>query len=293
MRLASYLWNGSQHVGFFASDRLYSLTLAAEGGAGCGIGKFGDMAEFLGLGNASLDWARSLEGSTDNFCSLDDVKLLPPVTNPEKIICIGRNYAEHASETGSDLPKEPLFFTKFNSSLAGANDPVILPKISSQVDYEAELAVIIGREGKYISYDNAFDYVAGYMVFDDVSARDWQFRTGQFTTGKTFDTFGSCGPFLVTKDEVPDPHNLSIKLTLNGQVMQDSNTSKLIFNIPKCIEYLSQLFPLRPGDIISTGTPSGVGFARKPPIFMKDGDKVRIEIEKVGVLETTIMAEAR
>ena len=292
MRLASYLWNGSQHVGFFANDQLHSLTLAAERSSGLGIGKFTDMTEFLRLGDAATEWARGLTNSTAHLCSLDEVKLLPPVTNPEKIICIGRNYAEHASETGSDLPKEPLFFTKFNSSLAGANDPVILPRISQQVDYEAELAVIIGREGKYISYGDAFDYVAGYMVFDDVSARDWQFRTGQFTTGKTFDTFGSCGPFLVTKDEVPDPHNLSIKLTLNDQVMQDSNTSKLIFNIPKCIEYLSQLFPLRPGDIISTGTPSGVGFARKPPVFMKNGDKVRIEIERVGVLESDITGEA-
>jgi len=290
MRLASYLWESRSHVGFFSNDRLHSLTLAAED-AGSEIGKFSDMTGFLRLGDAAMNWARGLADSTGNSCLLSDVKLLPPVTNPEKIICIGKNYAEHAEETGSTLPKEPLFFTKFNSSLSGANDPVILPRISSQVDYEAELAVIIGREGKNISYDNAFDHVAGYMVFDDVSARDWQFRTGQFTTGKTFDTFGSCGPFLVTKDEVPDPHNLSIKLTLNDQVMQDSNTSKLIFNIPKCIEYLSQLFPLRPGDIISTGTPSGVGFARKPPVFMKDGDKVRIEIERVGVLESDIRAE--
>jgi 2-keto-4-pentenoate hydratase/2-oxohepta-3-ene-1,7-dioic acid hydratase in catechol pathway len=288
MRLASYLWNGRQHVGFFANDRLYSLTLAAERAA---VGNFDDMTGFLRLVAGAKNWAPWLTNPTTDSCSLDGVKLLPPVTNPEKIICIGKNYAEHAEETGSALPKEPLFFTKFNSSLSGANDPVILPRISSQVDYEAELAVIIGREGKNISYDNAFDYVAGYMVFDDVSARDWQFRTGQFTTGKTFDTFGSCGPFLVTKDEVPDPHNLSIRLTLNDQVMQDSNTSKLIFNIPKCIEYLSQLFPLRLGDIISTGTPSGVGFARKPPVFMKDGDKVRIEIERVGVLESEIKAE--
>ncbi|HZS43473.1 MAG TPA: fumarylacetoacetate hydrolase family protein [Blastocatellia bacterium] len=291
MKLASYLWNGRKHIGFFDGDRLYSLTIAAEN-PGSGMKPIADMTDFLSQSGRTMQMVRPpLQIPKEASCALTDVKLLPPVTNPEKIICIGRNYADHAKETGSDLPPEPLFFTKFNSALAGANDPVILPRISQQVDYEAELAFVIGREGKNISYDNALDHVAGYMVFNDVSARDWQFRTGQFTAGKTFDTFASCGPFLVTADEVGDPHNLSIKLTLNGQVMQDSSTSHLIFNIPKLVEYLSQLFPLKPGDIVSTGTPSGVGFARKPPVFLKDGDKVKIEIERVGVLESIINAE--
>src|SRR5690554_1317412 len=221
--------------------------------------------------------------------ALNDLQVLAPIDDPAKIIGIGLNYFDHAEETGSKIPEEPIFFTKFATSVTGPEDPIVLPAVSREVDYEAELAVIIGKKGKCIPEDCAMQYVAGYTVFNDVSARDLQFRGGQWTKGKALDTFAPIGPYLVTADEVGDPHGLAVKLWLNDRLMQDSSTEKLIFKIPVLVSFLSQLFTLEPGDIIATGTPSGVGFTRKPPVYLQAGDKVRIFIEKIGALSNPVI----
>ncbi|NPV53290.1 MAG: fumarylacetoacetate hydrolase family protein [Firmicutes bacterium] len=220
--------------------------------------------------------------------STDEVRTLAPIARPGKIICIGLNYRDHAAEVGSDLPAEPVLFSKFANAVAGPGDPIIIPPVTSQVDYEAELAVVIGRRGRDIPSDRAMEYVAGYTAFNDVSARDLQFRDGQWIKGKTLDAFAPMGPHLITRDEVPDPENLTIRLLLNGGVMQDSNTAQLIFGVRELIAYISSLMTLEPGDIIATGTPSGVGFKRKPPVFLKDGDVVTVEIEMVGRLTNPV-----
>ncbi len=239
------------------------------------------------------DIAEMIETANDTCISyrLEEVKVLPPLADPDKIICIGLNYNEHAAESKMDLPEEPVFFCKFKSSIVGPGEAIILPKVSTQIDYEAELAVIIGQSGKHIPEAKAMEHVAGYTAFNDVSARDLQFRGGQWIKGKALDTFAPLGPYLVTKDEIPDPHKLKIGLELNGKTMQDSATDKLIFNIPKLIAFLSQLFTLEAGDIIATGTPPGVGFTRKPPVFLKDGDLVKVMIEGVGELVNPVNRE--
>jgi len=216
--------------------------------------------------------------------SRDDVKLEAPVPRPSKIICIGLNYLDHVTESGAEIPKAPLIFSKFNTCVAASEDSILLPVGSEQVDFEAELAVVIGRRAKNIELTNAMDYVYGYTNFNDVSARDMQFADGQWQRGKSCDTFAPFGEFVATKDEIPDPHSLHIQFRLNGDTMQDSNTNQLIFKIPELIEYLSRSITLEPGDVIATGTPPGVGFARKPPIFLKDGDVCEVEIEGLGIL---------
>jgi 2-keto-4-pentenoate hydratase/2-oxohepta-3-ene-1,7-dioic acid hydratase in catechol pathway len=220
------------------------------------------------------------------------VKFHAPVHDPRKIICIGLNYKDHAAESGAPIPKEPIVFSKYPTALIGHGDNIVLPAVSQEVDYEAELVVVIGKRGKNVSAAQGLDYVAGYTVGHDVSARDWQLKKDgkQWTIGKTFDTFAPCGPVIVTKDEVPDPHKLAIKLRLNGQTMQDSNTNQLIFGVGELLAYLSQVMTLEPGDLIFTGTPPGVGFAKKPPLFLKAGDVVEVEIEGLGVLRNGVVA---
>ena len=274
MKLASYRWNNETHCGVFSSGRLYRLG--------------GRIAEFLrGAQPPQLPELGSLPS-----VALEEVHLLPPVPDPEKIICIGLNYRDHARETGMEIPQHPVFFAKYRNALAGPYDPIVLPRVSNRVDYEAELAVVMGKAGRHIPEERALEYVAGYMALDDVSARDFQRRTAQWIQGKTFDTFAPCGPFLVTADEVPDPHALAIRLRLNGQLMQDSGTGELIFTIPQLIAYISDIVSFAPGDIISTGTPAGVGFARKPPVYLKAGDVVEVEVEQVGTLRNPVVAEA-
>lgn len=221
----------------------------------------------------------------------DSVRLMAPVPCPPKLICIGLNYRDHAREANSPIPKAPVLFSKFCNAIAGPNDPIIIPKVSSEIDYEAELAIVIGKQGKHISRDDALGYVAGYTILNDVSARDLQMSEGQWLKGKTLDSFAPMGPFLITSDEIPNPGELDIKLWLNGALMQDSNTRELIFDVPALIEYISNLMTLTPGDVIATGTPSGVGFTRKPPIFLKPGDTVSIEIERLGTLTNPVIAE--
>ena len=216
--------------------------------------------------------------------------LLAPVPDPGKVVCLGLNYRDHAEESGMAIPEEPVLFSKFPSAVVGPGATIELPPVSTQVDYEAELVWVIGKSGRDIPRDRAMDYIAGYTVGHDVSARDWQLNKPgkQWMAGKTFDTFAPIGPAVVTADEVPDPHNLGIRLRLNGATMQDSNTNQLIFRADEVISYLSQIFTLEPGDLIFTGTPPGVGMARKPPVWLKEGDVVEVEIDGLGVLKNPV-----
>jgi len=221
------------------------------------------------------------------------VHLLAPIPDPQKVICVGLNYADHAKESGQEPPSEPVIFSKFSNSVAAHDDVIVLPKISAKVDYEAELVVVIGRGGKHIPRERAWEHVAGYCPGHDVSARDWQLEKPgkQWLLGKTFDTFAPYGPAMTTADEVGDPGNLRIQLRINGQTLQDSTTAQLIFKVDELISHISQVTTLAPGDIIFTGTPPGVGAARKPPIWLKPGDVVEVEIEKLGTLRNTCAAE--
>ena len=218
------------------------------------------------------------------------VRLLAPVPRPGKLIAIGLNYRDHAAESKMAIPERPVVFSKFATSVIAPNDAVVLPASSAQVDYEAELAVVIGRRAKSVARERAMDYVLGYTNINDVSARDFQFADGQWQRGKSCDTFAPMGEAIVTTDEVPDPHRLSIRLRLNGRTMQDSNTKQLIFGVPELIAFLSETITLEPGDVIATGTPPGVGFARTPPVFLRDGDVMEVEIERLGALRSPVVA---
>ena len=220
------------------------------------------------------------------------VRLLPPIPDPHKIICLGLNYRDHAAETGAAIPKDPVLFSKYATALIGPDDAIVLPPVSQEVDYEAELVVVVGQRGRPKNAEEARGYIAGYTIGHDVSARDWQLKKDQkqWMVGKTFDTFAPTGPHLVTADEVPDPHALAIRLRLNGQTMQDSNTKQMIFNVGTVLVYLAQVMTLEPGDLIFTGTPPGVGIARKPPVYLKPGDVVEVEIEGLGVLRNPVVA---
>ncbi len=219
------------------------------------------------------------------------VALRAPILRPPKIICIGLNYRDHAAETKMPIPEVPTVFSKYCTAVTGPGQPIVLPKNSAKPDYEAELVVVIGKRGRHVRAGDWREFVFGYTIMNDVSARDFQMATSQWTMGKTFDTFAPFGPAVVTADEVPDPHNLDISLTLNGRVMQNSNTGQLIFQVPRLIEFLSSVFTLEPGDIISTGTPAGVGFARKPPVWLRAGDEVTIRVEGLGQLTNPVVAE--
>jgi 2-keto-4-pentenoate hydratase/2-oxohepta-3-ene-1,7-dioic acid hydratase in catechol pathway len=219
------------------------------------------------------------------------LKLLAPVPDPQKVICVGLNYADHAKESGAAIPSEPVIFCKFPTAVAAHEQPIVLPPVSKCVDYEAELVVVIGRGGRNIPRERAAEHVAGYTCGHDVSARDWQIHKpgGQWLLGKTFDTFAPFGPHLVTADEVPDPNALAIALRLNGQVMQQSTTAQFIFKVDELVAYISQVCTLAPGDVVFTGTPPGVGFARKPPVYLKPGDVCEVEIERLGVLRNGVI----
>jgi 2-keto-4-pentenoate hydratase/2-oxohepta-3-ene-1,7-dioic acid hydratase in catechol pathway len=220
--------------------------------------------------------------------------LLPPVPPPEKVICIGLNYLDHAIETGAKPPTEPIVFSKFNTALIGDGDAIVLPSLSQEVDYEAELVVVIGRTTRHVAVKDALKCVAGYTCGHDVSARDWQKGRpgGQWLLGNSFDTFGPIGPWLVTTDEIPDPSNLRVRMHLSGEVVQDSTTRQLIFDIPQLISHLSKIMTLKAGDLIFTGTPPGVGMAKTPPRFLRHGDVCTVEIEGIGPLTNPCVAEA-
>lgn len=214
----------------------------------------------------------------------DTVRLGAPMTRPSKIVCVGLNYAKHAAESGMEVPKEPVLFFKATSSIIGPNDDIIIPKGSTKTDWEVELAVVIGKTASYVSEEEALNHVAGYVLHNDVSERAFQLeKSGQWVKGKSCDTFAPLGPFIATKSEIKDPNNLTLWLKLNGETKQNSSTSDFIFNVQEVISYISQFMTLLPGDIISTGTPSGVGLGLDPPIYLKDGDVVELGIEGLGI----------
>lgn len=231
------------------------------------------------------------EQSNATKLSLKDVKLLAPIPRPGKFICVGLNYRDHAIETGQQIPDVPTIFNKFATAVIGPGENVVLPKVSKAPDYEAELGFVIGRGGRHIAAENWKDHVFGYTIVNDVSARDYQRATTQWLMGKTFDTFAPTGPWITTANDVRDPHDLDIQLEIGGEVLQHSNTRELIFKIPDLIAFLSSVCTLEPGDIISTGTPSGVGFTRTPPRFLLHGEEVAVKIAGLGELRNPIVAE--
>jgi 2-keto-4-pentenoate hydratase/2-oxohepta-3-ene-1,7-dioic acid hydratase in catechol pathway len=222
---------------------------------------------------------------------LAQARLLAPLPRPPKIICVGLNYRDHAIESKMEIPKVPTIFSKYSTAVIGPGENIVLPKLSAKPDYEAEFAFVIGKGGRYISRDRWQEHIFGYTNFNDVSARDYQMATTQWMMGKTFDTFAPMGPAIVTADEVPDPHALDIQMVINGEVLQSSNTSQLVFRIPDLIEYLSGVFTLESGDIVSTGTPSGVGFSKNPPRWLRAGDDVVVRITGLGELRNPVVAE--
>jgi 2-keto-4-pentenoate hydratase/2-oxohepta-3-ene-1,7-dioic acid hydratase in catechol pathway len=233
--------------------------------------------------------AAAAAGATADV-SLSSVKLLPPIPDPEKIICIGLNYKDHALEAGLKLPEHPSLFSRINNTLIGHDSPLVRPKASTDFDYEAELAVIIGKPGRHIAERDASSHVFGYACFNDGSLRDYQFKHS-LTAGKNFFATGGFGPWITTADEIPDPSKLTISTRVNGQRVQHKGTDDMIFSVPAIIAYLSTWTQLVPGDVIATGTPEGVGFARKPPLWMKPGDTIEIEISQIGVLRNPVIAE--
>lgn len=223
----------------------------------------------------------------------DDVRLGSPIVRPSKIVCIGLNYADHAKETNAPLPPEPVIFMKASTAIVGPNDNIVIPKNSVKTDWEVELAVVIGKKASYVDEATAMDYVAGYVLHNDVSEREFQLeRNGTWDKGKGCDTFAPLGPFLATPDEIADPHNLRLWLKVNGQILQDGTTANFIFNLPHLISYTSQFMTLLPGDIISTGTPAGVGLGMKPPFYLKPGDVVELGIDGLGESKQNVVAYA-
>lgn len=221
----------------------------------------------------------------------DNVRLGPPICRPSKIVCVGLNYAKHAQESGMEVPSEPVLFFKASSAIIGPNDDVILPRNSKKSDWEVELAIVIGAKASYVEEENAMNHIAGYVLHNDISEREFQLeRSGQWVKGKSSDTFAPLGPYIATTEEIKDPHNLNMWLKLNGKTMQDSNTSDLIFGIPKLVSYISEFMTLLPGDIISTGTPFGVGLGLDPQIFLKEGDEMELGIDGLGVSKQKVIA---
>ncbi len=252
------------------------------------------LLQLLAGGELALAQARrALEGARDeHVVARTSVTLLPPIPNPAKIVCIGLNYRDHAAEVGLELPQFVTAFAKWPNTLIGDGAPIVIPAESHRVDYEAELAVVIGTRARHVAEADAYGVIAGYTCFNDVSVRDYQMRTSQWTLGKVFDTHGPCGPVLVTRDEIPDPHALRIACSIGGELLQDSSTSQLVFGIPRLIAELSAVMTLEPGDIIATGTPAGVGTSRTPKRWIRPGERVRVEIEGIGVLENPAVAAA-
>jgi 2-keto-4-pentenoate hydratase/2-oxohepta-3-ene-1,7-dioic acid hydratase in catechol pathway len=284
MRLVSYLRDGAPRTAAVRDGRYVDLNDTDSQIPVSMKGLLAQGAEGLERVRRALETGEGLDPA--------GVRLAAPVPDPEKVICIGLNYADHAAESGLEIPGEPVVFCKFPTAVCAPGAPIVLPPSSSQVDYEAELVVVIGQGGRHIPRANAWEHVAGYTCGHDVSARDWQLHKpgGQWLLGKTFDTFAPFGPELVTGDEITDPGALDIRLHLNGQCLQNSNTRQLIFSIDQLIEYVSGVCTLKPGDVIFTGTPPGVGVARKPPVFLRPGDVAEVEIERIGVLRNPIVA---
>jgi 2-keto-4-pentenoate hydratase/2-oxohepta-3-ene-1,7-dioic acid hydratase in catechol pathway len=295
MRLVTYDLNGTWRAGIIVDDDVVDSSIAATAADIDFDSEWISNRQIIQLNDkqrsrfeqAAWDFASARNSDLDVF-PIETARLGPPIPDPDKIICLGLNYKSHAEEAGLKPPEVPILFAKYRNALTGPTSPIILPKMSQDIDYEGELAVVIGKRGKDISAEDALEHVAGYMAFHDVSARDLQFRAGQWLSGKSLDTFAPCGPALVIS-EIDDPQNLNISTRLNGETLQNSNTKHMIFPVAETIAYISQLMTLAPGDIIATGTPEGVGFKRMPPIFLKDGDVVEVEVEKIGTLRNPVV----
>jgi len=279
-------------VGALTADGVVDLHAAAIA-FGMSAERFSDIAAFLTAGESAVASANKIlaQSLPSAITPLSQVTLRAPLPRPGKIIAVGLNYRDHSVEAGAKaLPTTPILFAKFPTSICGPNDPILIPHANPQVDYEAELAVVIGRKGKAIRVADAFHYVFGFMPLNDVSARMWQFADKQWVRGKSCDTFCPIGPHLTTRDEISDPHALGICARVNGITLQHSHTSKMIFRIPELIEFVSESITLEPGDIIATGTPEGVGIFRTPPVLLKPGDVVEVEIENLGILRNPVGA---
>jgi 2-keto-4-pentenoate hydratase/2-oxohepta-3-ene-1,7-dioic acid hydratase in catechol pathway len=274
---------GETRTGVVVGDEVVDLTSP-------GIGLPGDMLELLRSGPGAIERASDAVSDGPRL-SLDDVRLLAPVPRPAKVLAIGMNYANHIAEIGREPPEYQYWFNKQRTCVVGPGVPIVVPRVSNMVDYEGELAVVIGRRCRYLTVDRAIDVIAGYTVMNDVSVRDWQWRTPTFTIGKSFDTHGPMGPWFVTPDEIRDPQDLALRTWVNGDLRQDSSTSEMIFSVAEQVSYLSTGFTLEAGDVILTGTPAGVGAASDPPRWLVPGDVVRISIEGIGTLENPVVAD--
>lgn len=283
MKLATFTYQGATRIGIVNGEAILDLTAEAPE-----LPR--EMVAFLEAGGSALERARKAASSADGI-PLGQVKLEAPIRRPPEFLAIGLNYADHIAESGMKKPEFPLFFNKQSSCVTGPYDPIHRPRVSTQLDYEGELGFVIGQRCKNVPRDRAHEVIAGFIVVDDVSVRDWQFKAQTMTLGKSFDTHGPIGPWIVTPDEVGDPHALDLKTWVNGELRQHSNTRHLVFDCYAQVETLSTVFTLEPGTIVSTGTPGGVAFAMKPPRFLKAGDLVRIEIERVGAIENRVIEE--
>lgn len=283
MRFATFEHHGHRHAGAVSDDTAISLKK-------CG---FSDLLSVLQDGSEARAKIEAFVAAppADATFPLASVKLCAPLPNPPKILCMGLNYRDHAMEAKLEIPKVPVIFPKYNNTIIGPGHNIVLPKNSRKPDYEAELGFVIGKGGRHIEAGKWRDHVFGYLNCNDVSARDFQTAVSQWTMGKNFDTFAPMGPWIVTADEIPDPHNLGISLTVNGERMQNSNTRELIFKIPETIEFLSSVMTLEPGDIVLTGTPAGVGFGHRPPRWLTPGAEVVVRVEGLGELRNTCVSE--
>ena len=287
MKLVTFTHAGSQRTGLVDQDRVIDLHATDPEIPA-------DMLSLIRGGTRLLDRIRSLDKSRAKSVPLADVKLDAPVPNPSKYLAIGMNYKAHVQEAlakNIKVPDTQVWFNKQVSCVNGPFDDVHMPRASDHLDYEAELAVIIGRRCRHVPLDQAKDVIFGYAIANDVSVRDWQLRSSTFTLGKSFDTHGPIGPWIITADEIPDPHGLHMRMLVNGEVRQDITTDQMIYNIYQQIAHLSTVMTLEPGDLIATGTPSGVGLAMNPQTFLKVGDVMRVEIEKIGHIENRVIAE--
>ena len=284
MKLATFTHDGATRIGVVTGEQVVDLATVAPG-----LPR--DMVAFLAAGGAAMAAARHAESAASGRLALADVRLRAPVLRPPKFLAIGLNYADHVKESGLEPPAVPVFFNKQTTCVAGPFDPIHLPRVSPLLDYEGELAFVIGRRCRHVPRDRAHEVIAGYLVVNDVSVRDWQLRTPTMTMGKSFDTHGPMGPWLVTPDEIGDPHALELRTWVNGELRQHSNTRHLIHDCFAQVEHLSTAFTLEPGDVVTTGTPAGVGGAMSPPRFLRAGDVVRIEIDKIGAIENRVTEE--
>jgi 2-keto-4-pentenoate hydratase/2-oxohepta-3-ene-1,7-dioic acid hydratase in catechol pathway len=281
MRFVTFEQGGNRHAGVVLNDQVVSLSALG----------FPDLLSVLRAGHAARQKLQTLATAPPPGVPLSSVKLCAPIPDPPKILCMGLNYRDHAEEANLEIPKYPVIFAKYSTTVIGSGANIVLPKNSRKPDYEAEFGFVIGKRGRHIKAEDWRDYVFGYMNCNDVSARDYQMSVSQWTMGKNFDTFAPMGPYLVSADEIDDPHNLDISLALNGEIMQSSNTRELIFKIPETVAFLSSVMTLEPGDIVLTGTPGGVGFSRKPPRWLMPGDDVLVRVEGLGELRNVCVAE--